>query len=113
MATPKPCLVPPELRFGVNERVSAEGEILISPGAQDLAELSEKVRLSGAESIAISLLFSFANPEDEKQVAAALRQRLCVSDTVVEQTPLTSSPMEADNPEVRARNLSEESVRRT
>src|SRR5438477_6103823 len=87
MATPKPCLVPPELRFGVNERVSAEGEILISPGAQELAELSEKVRLSGAESIAISLLFSFANPENEKQVAAALRQRLCMSDTVVQQTP--------------------------
>src|SRR5947208_7952784 len=46
MATPKPCLVPPELRFGVNERVSAEGEILISPGAQELAELSEKDRKS-------------------------------------------------------------------
>jgi N-methylhydantoinase A len=74
MATPRPCLVPPELRFGVKERVSAEGEILISPGAQDLAEVSAKVRLSGAESIAISLLFSFANPENEKQVAAALRQ---------------------------------------
>ena len=87
MATPKPCLVPPELRFGVNERVSAEGEILISPGAQELAELSEKVRLSGAESIAISLLFSFANPENEKQVAAALRQGLCVSGTIVQQTP--------------------------
>src|SRR5437763_6494510 len=87
MATPKAWLVPAELRFGVNERVSAEGEILISPGAQELAELSEKVRLSGAESIAISLLFSFANPENEKQVAAALRQRLCMSDTVVKQTP--------------------------
>ncbi|PYV65237.1 MAG: 5-oxoprolinase, partial [Acidobacteria bacterium] len=87
MATPKPCLVPPELRFGVNERVSAEGEILISPSAQELAELSAKVRLSGAESIAISLLFSFANPENEKQVAAALRQGLCVSGTVVQQTP--------------------------
>jgi len=59
MATPKPCLVPPELRFGVNERVSAEGKILISPGAQDLAELSEKVRLSGAESLdAIPTLWS-------------------------------------------------------
>ena len=87
MATPKPCLVPPELRFGVNERVSAEGEILISPSAQELAELSAKVRLSGAESIAISLLFSFANPENEKQVAAALRQGLCVSGTIVQQTP--------------------------
>jgi N-methylhydantoinase A len=79
MARPKPCLVPPELRFGVKERVSAEGEILISPGAQELAELTETVRLRGAESIAISLLFSFANPENEKQVTAALRQGLCVS----------------------------------
>ena len=113
MATPKPCLVPPELRFGVNERVSAEGEILISPSAQELAELSEKVRLSGAESIAISLLFSFANPKNEKQVAAAFRQGLCASDTVVEQTPPTSNPMEAHNPEVGARNVSEKSVRRT
>jgi N-methylhydantoinase A len=113
MATPKPCLVPPELRFGVKERVSAEGEILISPGAQELAELSKKVRFSGAESIAISLLFSFANPENEKQVAAALRQGLCVSDTVVQQTTPTSSPMEAHNPEVRARDLSEKSARRT
>src|SRR5439155_11993559 len=59
LATPKPCLVPPELRFGVRERVSAEGEILISPSEQELNELCENIRASGAESIAISLLFSF------------------------------------------------------
>jgi N-methylhydantoinase A len=72
MATPKPCLVPAELRFGVNERVSAEGEVLISPSERDLAELYDKVRASGAESIAISLLFSFANPDNEKRVLATL-----------------------------------------
>src|SRR2546425_7789398 len=44
MATPKPCLVPPELRFGVSERVSAEGEILISPSEQELNELCENIR---------------------------------------------------------------------
>src|SRR5579864_3404835 len=74
VATPKPCLVPAELRFGVNERVSAEGEILISPSEEDLAELCDKIRSSGAESIAVSLLFSFANPENEGRVAAALKR---------------------------------------
>jgi N-methylhydantoinase A len=67
------CLVPRELRFGVPERVSAEGEILRSPTDQELAELVDRVRSSGAEAVAISLLFSFANPDAEQRVEAALR----------------------------------------
>jgi N-methylhydantoinase A len=67
------CLVPRELRFGVPERVSAQGKILRSPDAEDLATLVEAVRNSGAEAVAISLLFSFANPETELRVEAALR----------------------------------------
>src|SRR5579864_7551915 len=63
MATPKPCLVPAELRFGVRERVGAEGEILLVPSEEELAGLGEKIRSSGAESIAVSLLFSFVNPQ--------------------------------------------------
>ena len=73
MATPSPCIVPPELRFGVRERASAEGEILLSPSDEDLAELRQKIRSSGAESVAVSLLFAFANPANERRVAAALR----------------------------------------
>jgi N-methylhydantoinase A len=67
------CLVEPALRFGVPERVSAEGEILRSPTDAELAELRERVRASGAEAIAISLLFAFVNPENERRVEAALR----------------------------------------
>jgi N-methylhydantoinase A len=67
------CLVPRERRFGVPERVSAEGEILLSPPADDLAALVDAVAASGAEAVAISLLFSFANPETEKRVASALQ----------------------------------------
>src|SRR5579864_7258803 len=74
MATPKPCLVPAELRFGVNERVSAEGELRIWPSEEELAELCDKIRASGAESIAISLLFSFADPQNERRVAGVLRE---------------------------------------
>jgi N-methylhydantoinase A len=67
------CIVPRELRFGVAERVSAEGEILRAPSEAELQALAAAVRNSGAEAVAISLLFSFANPETEKRVEAALR----------------------------------------
>ena len=67
------CLVARELRFGVPERVSAEGKMLRSPSDEELAALVERVRLSSTESVAISLLFSFANPETERRVEAALR----------------------------------------
>jgi len=83
LATPKPCLVPAELRFGVSERVSAEGEILLSPSDNELEALCRAIRASGAESVAVSLLFSFANSQNEKLVADALRDGPCGSDTLV------------------------------
>ena len=67
------CLVPREMRFGARERVSAEGEVLHSPSDEELAALVQCVRASGAESVAVSLLFSFATPENERRVEAALR----------------------------------------
>jgi N-methylhydantoinase A len=67
------CLVPRELRFGVNERVGAEGESLREPADDELTALVDAVRRSGAESVAISLLFSFANPATERRVETALR----------------------------------------
>src|ERR1700722_16711921 len=69
---PPPCLVPAGLRFGVPERTSAEGAILRAPVEQGLSDLREAIDKSGAEAIAISLLFSFANSANERLVAAAL-----------------------------------------
>jgi len=68
------CLVAPELRFGVPERVSAEGELLRSPSDEELKQLVEQVRASGAEAVALSLLFSFLRPENELRVEAVLRE---------------------------------------
>jgi N-methylhydantoinase A len=68
------CLIQRELRFGVNERVTAEGEILRAPSEHELTALADAVRASGADAAAISLLFSFANPETERRVEAALSQ---------------------------------------
>ncbi|HLY41830.1 MAG TPA: hydantoinase/oxoprolinase family protein [Terracidiphilus sp.] len=67
------CLVPKELRFGVPERVSAEGEILRAPSSDELSSLVERVRASGAESVSISLLFCFENSDNEKRVEEVLR----------------------------------------
>jgi N-methylhydantoinase A len=67
-----PPLVPRELRFGVKERTGAEGQILEHPTPAELARLRDAVSRSRPEAIAISLLFSFANPDNEAQVAAAL-----------------------------------------
>ena len=71
---PPPCLVPAELRFGITERTSAEGKQLLAPDPAELHNLVEQIRNAGAEAIALSLLFSFANPENERTVARALEQ---------------------------------------
>ena len=68
------CLVEEALRFGVPERVSAEGSLLRRPSAVELAELVEKVRASGAEAVAVSLLFAFLNAENETRVVNALQE---------------------------------------
>ncbi len=61
-----------EFCFGVAERVSAEGNVLRVPRKDALAELRRQVKESPAESVAVSLLFSFAHPEHERMVAEAL-----------------------------------------
>src|ERR1035441_234992 len=66
-------LVGREWRFGVRERGSGGGTLLREPTGDELAALAERVRRSGAEAIAISLLFAFLRPEHELRVEAALR----------------------------------------
>jgi N-methylhydantoinase A len=66
-------LVDRERRFGVEERTDSEGHILTAPRPDELARLAEDIRKSGAEAIAICLLFCFANPANEKAIASAVR----------------------------------------
>ena len=68
----EPALAPPELRFGIEERTSAEGKILRAPDGGELSAVVEQIRTQRPEAIALSLLFSFANPANEKAVAEAL-----------------------------------------
>jgi N-methylhydantoinase A len=76
LCAPKPApLVVAERRFGARERVGAEGAI--EPLAQDEAErLAGLVRESGAEAVAICLLFSYLDPAHERALAERLRERV-------------------------------------
>jgi N-methylhydantoinase A len=67
-----PALAPAELRFGVDERISAEGTVLRAPSAESLQTLAAQIAAQKPQAIALSLLFSFANPQNEKAVVAAL-----------------------------------------
>ncbi len=67
-------LVARELRFGVHERVSEDGQVLEKPSKTDLARLQRAVGDANPEAIAISFLFSFANPENEAAVASGLAE---------------------------------------
>ena len=69
-------LVSRELRFEIDERVTAEGEILKAPTEAELGALADLVAASGAETVAVALLFSFLRPEHEQAVREALRRRL-------------------------------------
>src|SRR5215813_6571655 len=71
-AVKPPPLVVDKLRFGVRERIGSAGEVLEKLNDTELNALGKRIRGAGAQSIAISLLFSFANPVHEKQIAGAL-----------------------------------------
>lgn len=70
---PEP-LVPAARCFEVPERVDCRGQVVTPLDEAALARLVEQVRCSGAEAVAVCLLFSFANPAHEQRVGQALRQ---------------------------------------
>jgi len=65
-------LVPRERRIGLRERMGPGGRVLIPPSRADLARAARAARASRAEAVAVSLLFSYANPAHERAARAAL-----------------------------------------
>ncbi|MFZ2360071.1 MAG: hydantoinase/oxoprolinase family protein [Anaerolineae bacterium] len=70
---PEP-LVPAELRLEIAERVDRHGQALWTLDPAELTRLVDKLRSAGVESVAVCLLFSFANPAHEQQIGDALRR---------------------------------------
>ena len=67
-----PPLAPPEMCFGLDERVLADGSVERAPSTDAVRRVVEAVRDAGAEAVAISLLFSFLHPDHEELMAEAL-----------------------------------------
>ncbi|MEZ5077403.1 MAG: hydantoinase/oxoprolinase family protein [Solirubrobacterales bacterium] len=76
LCAPKPApLIERELRFEATERTGPEG--VVTPlAAGEPERLAEAIAASGAESVAVCLLFSYLAPEHERRIAAHLRERL-------------------------------------
>jgi N-methylhydantoinase A len=76
LCAPKPTpLIGEELRFEAAERIGPQG--VIEPlGEAEPGRLTELVRDSGAEAVAICLLFSYLDPSHERRIAEHLRSEL-------------------------------------
>jgi N-methylhydantoinase A len=72
----QPPLVPRELTFGVKERMLADGTVLLAPRRDDVLAIAAQLRIQDVCSVAICLLNSYANPANERAVAALLREAL-------------------------------------
>jgi N-methylhydantoinase A len=71
---PRP-LVDRDLRFEAAERIGSAG-VIEELADEEVDGLVERLRASGAKSIAVCLLFAFSDPSHERRVASALRDAL-------------------------------------
>lgn len=72
-AVKPPPIIPDELRFGIRERVSADGTVIEALDQNQLNKLVRGLKDSGVDSVAICLLFSFVNTAHEQRIADALK----------------------------------------
>jgi len=72
-ADPAPPLIPSELRFEMNERVTHTGETLQAIDPRQVTSLIPALKAHNVSSVAVCLLFSFLHPEHEQAIAAELR----------------------------------------
>ena len=70
---PFPTLIPRDRRLGVVERLRADGSIEIALDEATIPGLLAKIDALGAETIAVSLLHSYANPVHERRLAGLIQ----------------------------------------
>jgi N-methylhydantoinase A len=69
-------LVPRSLRFEVDERVAADGAILTRPSEDEVRALCRTIAGAEVGAVVISFLNAYANGENEREVAAIVRDEL-------------------------------------
>jgi N-methylhydantoinase A len=77
LRSPPPApLVPRDLRFGVRERLKANGEVSIPLDAKSLDDAIAGIRQASATSVAVCFLHSYLNPVHELAAVEKLKQGL-------------------------------------
>ena len=71
-----PPLIPREWRFEVTERIGAAGEVVVPLAEDELAAIASDIADQDIESLAVSFMNAYANPEHEERAVAALRDLL-------------------------------------
>jgi len=68
-------LLPRRRRYGVTERVDANGEVLTPLDVDDLDRVIDDVVATDVEAVAVCLLHAYRNPEHEKRVVERFAER--------------------------------------
>jgi N-methylhydantoinase A len=68
-----PPLVPPELCFGLAERLDHEGQVLKALEHGEIERLVAWLKATGVQSVAVALLHAYANPVHERMLAERLK----------------------------------------
>ena len=69
-------LIPRRRRFEISERVGADGAIVTPLAEDEIDALVAALAAAQVDAVAVSLLFSFLNPQHERRLAARLRAAL-------------------------------------
>ncbi len=71
-----PPLVERHLRFELNERVAADGNVVRAVDEEECRSLAVRLRATGVESVAVCFLHSYLYPEHEQRFGAILAEEL-------------------------------------
>jgi N-methylhydantoinase A/oxoprolinase/acetone carboxylase beta subunit len=69
-------LAPRPLRFGVRERIDADGAVVTALAEEEIDRVAELLRDSGADSVAVCLLHSYLDGAHERRLAEGIARRL-------------------------------------
>ena len=69
-------LIPRRRRFEIGERIGADGQVVTPLAEAEIDGLIAAIKAARVEAVAVSLLFSFLNPEHERRLGQRLRAAL-------------------------------------
>ena len=69
-------LIPRRRRFEITERIGADGAVVTPLAEGEVDGIIAKLKAARVEAVAVSLLFSFLNPEHERRLGQRLREGL-------------------------------------